>query len=272
MLQRAPDLPEIQAALRRVRDERSAEEVLESAGAPEPVASGSVLQRWLDWVRAGGTGRIWALAAAVLLVLAPSSAFLLTRSRHSPPVAMPPLDLPSPAQPAEVPAETPTLAPRSEPELAHPKGDTRRGTVYPVIRNRRKEVGRVFAPFAGTAKLGGTEPRAVSRGEAVAMVEPRTLLAPGSGWLVPMVANNAAVREGQPLAAVLEEEVSAQAVVKVAPGPWWVCEVLDGDSGKTARCRVTHITRRKKGYAITLTTQPLWFDKVPMPRVRLSPP
>jgi hypothetical protein len=104
------------------------------------------------------------------------------------------------------------------------------------------------------------------------MVQPRTLLAPESGWLVPVVPDNSAVREGQHLATVLEDEVSAQAVVKIPPGPWWRCEVLDADSDRTARCRITNVTRRRKGYAITLITQPLWFDHVPAPRVRLSPP
>ncbi|MHB8873496.1 MAG: hypothetical protein ACYC8T_07395 [Myxococcaceae bacterium] len=151
------------------------------------------------------------------------------------------------------------------------------GVALTITKRARVTMGELAAPKAGTVTWTAAPRQRVKRGEVVGSLESAgeelRLVAPAAGLLIPAVPDQAEVKRGAELGAVVYFEAYVQGTATgKRPTPAWSCEVSDEGTGEKAPCKVVTAVPRGAGFFVTAVTEPMWFDTCAAPRVLLAAP
>ncbi|MBI5542858.1 MAG: hypothetical protein HY901_03145 [Deltaproteobacteria bacterium] len=182
-------------------------------------------------------------------------------------------DASEPVAPAEPAGADASIAARNAPSLEE-------GWFTASVSKRgRVNMGELKAQSAGMVTWTIAEQERVRKGQVVGKLKladgtEQPLSAPMVGLLMPRVGSRAEVEAGVVLASFPYFEAYAKALVFApsTPSPAWVCEVVDQSTDQRSPCKVTGVEARAKGFFITATVEPLWFDTATAPQLRLKPP
>lgn len=144
-----------------------------------------------------------------------------------------------------------------------------------IVKRGRVTMGTIEASNEGRVTWSATTHAEVKRGSTVGFLNTASgrleLTAPKAGLFAPSVSEGEHVKGGDVLASIVYTEGFIQATVDLPKAPAsWACEVSDKATGQKAPCKVIRVTPRAKGFSVTATTDPLWFDSCAKPVLRLG--